>query len=174
MRMPKPKLSALLLLLSSLAFAQEGPGLGVPASPEEIAGWDISISPDGENLPAGSGTAAQGESVYVIECLVCHGPNGEGAIEPRLVGGHGTIDTANAVKTVGSYWPYATTVFDYIRRSMPFQLPGSLTDNEVYALTAYLLELNGIIDENLVLNADTLSAVEMPNRDGFVWAWEED
>ena len=167
------KLLALLLLMCPFAFAQEGPGLGVPASPEEVAGWDISIGPDGENLPLGSGTPAQGASVYATQCLVCHGPNGEGGLEPKLVGGHGTIDTPNAVKTVGSYWPYVATVFDYIRRSMPFQLPGSLTDNEVYALTAYLLELNGIIDEDTVLNAYSLRAVEMPNRDGFVWAWQE-
>lgn len=172
--MPMPKLSVLLLLLSSLSIAQEGPGLGVPASPEEVAGWDISIGPDGDNLPPGSGTVAEGAALYTLHCFACHGPNGEGAIEPRLVGGHGTINTANAVKTVGSYWPYASTVFDYIRRSMPFQLPGSLSDNEVYALTAYLLERNGIIDEDTVMNAETLPAVEMPNKDGFVWAWEEE
>ncbi|MGY8817590.1 MAG: c-type cytochrome [Pseudomonadales bacterium] len=171
--MPMPRLSALLLLLCSFTFAQEGPRLGIPASSKEVAGWDISIGPEGDNLPFGSGTSAQGASIYVTQCFACHGPNGEGGLEPKLVGGHGTIDTANAVKTVGSYWPYATTVFDYIRRSMPFQLPGSLTDNEVYALTAYLLEMNGIIDEDTVLNADTLPTVEMPNRDGFFWAWEE-
>lgn len=167
------KLSALLLLVSPFVFAQEGPGLGIPASPEEVAGWDISIAPDGENLPAGSGTVAQGMALYAAQCAACHGPNAEGGIEPRLVGGHGTINTPNAVKTVGSYWPYATTVFDYIRRSMPFQLPGSLSDDEVYALTAYLLEMNGIIDEDTVLNATTLPAIEMPNRDGFEWAWQE-
>jgi len=164
----------LILLLCPLTFAQEGPGLGVPASPEEIAGWDISINPEGENLPAGSGTVAQGAEIYAVQCLACHGANGEGTTNDRLVGGHGTIDTASAVKTVGSYWPYATTVFDYVRRAMPFQQPGSLSNNEAYALTAYLLEMNDIIDVGAVLNAETLSEIEMPNRDGFVWAWEEE
>lgn len=168
-----PKLSALILLFCPLALAQEGPGLGVPASAEEVAGWDISIAPDGENLPAGSGTVAQGAAIFATQCVACHGASGEGATNDILVGGHGTINTANAVKTVGSYWPYATTVFDYIRRAMPFQQPGSLSNNEVYALTAFLLEMNGVIDMETVLDADSLPALEMPNKDGFVWAWQE-
>ncbi len=172
--MPMSKFSICLLLLSPLVVAQEGPGLGVPATPEQVAGWDVSIAPDGEGLPPGSGTVAEGARVYATLCAACHGSEGEGMTNDRLVGGHGSLDTDNFVKTVGSYWPYATTVFDYIRRAMPFQLPGSLSDNEVYALTAFLLEMNGIIDEDMVMNAQTLPAVEMPNRDGFVWAWQEE
>ncbi len=168
-----------LLLVSSIFFscfslAQEGPGLGVPATPEQIAGWDISIDPSGANLPAGSGSVAQGAAVYMTYCLACHGEGGQGATNDRLVGGHGSLASDSPIKTVGSYWPYATTLFDYIRRAMPFTLPGSLTDEQAYALTAYLLELNGIIDEDTVINAQTLPAVEMPNRDGFVWAWIEE
>jgi cytochrome c len=166
--------SVLILLLCPLALAQESPELGVPASPEEVAGWDISIDPEGEGLPAGSGTVAQGAEIYAIQCFACHGANGEGATNDRLSGGHGSINTSSAVKTVGSYWPYATTVFDYVRRAMPFQQPGSLSNNEVYALTAYLLNINGILDEGTALNAETLPGIEMPNRDGFVWAWEEE
>lgn len=162
------------VLLASFALAQESPRLGVPASPEEVAGWDISIGPEGDNLPPGTGSVTQGAALYAVQCFACHGPNGEGAIEPRLAGGHGTLATANAVKTVGSYWPYGTTVFDYIRRSMPFQQPGSLSNDEVYALTAYLLNLNGIVDEQAELNAETLPAIEMPNRDGFEWEWQEE
>ena len=168
-----------LLLVSSIFFscfslAQEGPDLGVPATPEQIAGWDISIDPSGANLPAGSGSVAQGAAVYMTYCLACHGEGGQGATNDRLVGGHGSLASDSPIKTVGSYWPYATTLFDYIRRAMPFTLPGSLTDEQAYALTAYLLELNGIIDEDTVINAQTLPAVEMPNRDGFVWAWIEE
>jgi mono/diheme cytochrome c family protein len=171
-----PKLiTALSLLLTGVSvLAQEGPGLGVPATPEQIAGWDISIDPSGANLPAGSGSVAQGADVYMTYCLACHGEGGQGSTNDRLVGGHGTLATDSPVKTVGSYWPYATTLFDYIRRAMPFSLPGSLTDDQAYALTAYILQLNGIIDEDDVINAQTLPAVEMPNRDGFVWVWIEE
>jgi len=160
------------LLLCSFALPQEGPGLGVPATPEQVAGWDISIDPEGENLPAGSGTVAQGEAIYDAQCFACHGQNGEGATNDRLAGGHGSLATANATKTVGSYWPYATTVFDYVRRAMPFSQPGTLSNDEVYALTAYLLNINGIVDETTVLNAETLPLIEMPNRDGFFWSAE--
>lgn len=167
-----PNFLGLILLLCPFALAQESPGLGVPASPEEVAGWDISIGPEGENLPAGSGTVAQGASIYAAKCFACHGPDGEGATNDRLAGGHGSLGTDSAIKTVGSYWPYATTVFDYVRRAMPFQQPGTLSDDEVYALTAYLLNINGIIDESEILNAETLPAIEMPNRDGFEWSSE--
>jgi len=167
-------LSVLTVFLCPLVLAQEGPGLGVVASPEEVAGWDVSIGPDGANLPPGSGTVAQGAEIFAAQCAVCHGANGEGATNDRLVGGHDSLTSDNIVKTVGSYWPYATTVFDYVRRAMPFTQPGSLSDDEVYALTAYLLEMNGVIDEDTVLNAQTLPAVEMPNKDGFVWEWKEE
>ncbi len=155
------------------AAAQEGPGLGETPSPELIAAWDISVSPDGAGLPAGSGSAVEGAPLYLVNCLVCHGREGEGLLNDRLVGGHGTIGGPAARKTVGSYWPYATTIFDYIRRAMPYLQPQSLTNDEVYALTAYLLYLNGIIDENETMNSATLPAVDMPNRDNFVLAYQE-
>lgn len=161
-------------MLSSLSLAQEGPGLGVPATAEEIAGWSISISPDGDNLPAGSGTARQGQSTFTAKCSACHGMNGEGATNDRLVGGMGSLDSESPVKTVGSYWPYATTLFDYIRRAMPFLQPGSLTDEEVYALTAFILELNGIVGMDTVIDSSSLPQVIMPNRDNFVWMWSEE
>lgn len=153
------------------AHAQEGPGLGVAIDAGDYASWDISIEPDGENLPPGAGDAATGEVIYAEKCAACHGGDGTGGPNDPLVGGHGTLDTLDAVRTIGSYWPYATTVFDYIRRAMPFQAPQSLTDDEVYALTAYLLAQNGVIAEDEVMNARTLPEVRMPNRDGFVLAY---
>ena len=145
-----------------------GPNLGRVATAQEVAAWDISIPPSGAGLPAGGGTAKQGEAVYVAQCLACHGPKGVGKPADRLVGGVGSLATEKPVRTVGSYWPYATTLFDYTRRSMPATRPLSLTNEEVYAVTAYLLYLNGIIGENAQMNAQTLPQVKMPNRDGFV------
>ena len=153
------------------APAGEGPNLGVEATPEEVAEWDISIQPDGEGLPPGSGTPLQGEPVYALRCLSCHGPGGKGQLNDVLVGGHGTLNGPAPRKTLGSFWPHATTVFDYIRRSMPYQQPHSLSDDEVYALTAYLLFLNGIIGEDKVMDAATLPAVRMPNRGNFILAY---
>jgi S-disulfanyl-L-cysteine oxidoreductase SoxD len=155
------------------AIAQEGPGLGVPATAEQIASWDLDINPSGAGLPAGSGTAAAGKTVYEQKCLACHGKEGAGQPNDQLVGGHGTIKSAAAVRTVGSYWPYATTLFDYIRRAMPLVQPQSLSNDEIYALTAYLLALNGVIDENDTMNATTLPQVVMPNRDSFVVAYPQ-
>lgn len=163
-----------LALICPLSFAQQGPELGVPATPEQIAGWNISVAPNGANLPAGSGTVAQGAAIYSTQCIACHGVNGEGGSGDRLSGGHNTLASGSAIKTVGSYWPYASTIFDYVRRAMPYQQPGTLSNEQVYALTAYLLQINGIIDEDTVMNAKTLPAVEMPNKDGFVWSWMED
>jgi mono/diheme cytochrome c family protein len=148
--------------------SRETPNLGRVATPAEIAGWDISVPPDGRGLPPGSGTPAEGAAVYVQKCQACHGEKGVGGPNDRLVGGQGTLASKTPVRTVGSYWPYATTVFDYVRRSMPFFQPHSLTDSEVYAVTAYLLNLNGIIREQDVMNADTLPKVKMPNRDNFI------
>jgi len=158
-------------LVACSAIAQEGPGLGVDVTPEQVAGWAISISPDGAGLPMGSGTVAAGAEVYLSKCRACHGEEGAGQPNDRLVGGHDTISSDAPVRTVGSYWPYATTVFDYIRRAMPLMQPQSLTNDEVYAVTAYLLELNGIIDSGDVMNAETLQKVEMPNAGNFVWAY---
>jgi cytochrome c len=145
--------------------------LGVEATAEEISGWDVSIAPDGAGLPEGSGDAAAGVSIYNAKCLACHGEGGGGLLNDRLVGGQGTLATPAPIRTVGSYWPYATTLFDYIRRAMPYPLPHSLTSEETYALTAYILHLNGIIGERDVMNAQTLPRVVMPNRDNFVRAY---
>jgi S-disulfanyl-L-cysteine oxidoreductase SoxD len=143
-------------------------GFGQPASPEEIAGWDIDIAPDGTGLPPGSGTVAQGKALYERLGAKCHGAKGEGGDGvPPLVGGIGTLATDKPVKTVGSYWPYATTLFDYIRRAMPADRPQSLKPDEVYALCAYLLSLNGIVGEDAVMDATTLPQVVMPNHAGF-------
>jgi cytochrome c len=148
--------------------APVGPGLGRPATPAEIAAVDISVGPDGDGLPPGSGTPKQGADVYVAKCVACHGPEGANGINDRLVGGRGTLTSPSPVKTVGSYWPHATTIFDYVRRAMPYPAPHSLTDNDAYAVTAYLLHLNGIIGPDDVMDATSLPKVRMPNRDGFV------
>jgi cytochrome c len=145
-----------------------GPRLGRVATPQEVAAWDISIPPSGAGLPTGSGTAKQGEAVYVAQCQACHGPKGVGKPADPLVGGVGSLATAKPVRTVGSFWPYATTLFDYTRRAMPATKPLSLSSDEVYAVTAYLLYLNGIIGESAEMNAKTLPQVKMPNRDGFI------
>ena len=155
------------------AAAQQGPGLGQPISAADLAPWDISIQPTGAGLPAGSGTAATGAAIYAAKCIACHGEKGAGQPNDRLVGGQGTLTELAQVRTIGSFWPNATTVFDYIRRAMPFQAPESLTSDEVYALTAYLLALNGIIKEGDEMNARTLPRVRMPNRDGFVVMYPE-
>lgn len=149
----------------------EGPNLGRPATPAEVALWDISVPPDGIGLPPGSGNSADGAIVYAQKCQVCHGEKGAGQPNDRLVGGHGTLTSKKPVRTVGSYWPYATTVFDYVRRAMPYMQSRSLADEEVYAVTAYLLYLNGIIGEHDVMNAQTLPKVKMPNRDNFILAY---
>jgi cytochrome c len=157
-----------LLALSSAAFAQS-PNLGKPISPEDLASWDISIGPDGAGLPPGSGTAKQGEAVFAAKCQACHGAKGAGQPNDRLVGGQGSLPGDKpAIKTVGSYWPYATTLFDYVRRAMPFVESKSLSPDEIYAVAAYILNLNGVVGDTDVMNAQTLPAVKMPNRDGFI------
>lgn len=161
------------LLVLGATEAQEGPGLGVPATAEQVAGWDVSIGPDGAGLPAGSGTAAAGKSVYEAKCVACHGVDGAGRPNDQLVGGQGTIREAAPIRTIGSYWPYATTLFDYVRRAMPYVTPHSLTADETYALTAYLLAQNGVIGASDVMNATTLPKVVMPNRDNFDSAYRE-
>jgi len=164
-------LGVFLAALSAVAFAgssREGPKLGKPATPEEIAGWDISIPPDGSGLPKGSGDAKTGANIYAAKCASCHGSKGEGASAEELVGGKGSLATDNPTLTVGSYWPYATTLFDYIRRAMPADAPFSLSADEVYAVSAYLLYLNNIVGEGDVLDAKSLPKIQMPNRNGFI------
>ena len=163
-------LRALAVLLIAVPLSAQGPGYGLGRTPtaDEIKGWDIAISPDGKELPPGSGTAAEGSRVYTANCAACHGKTGKEGPNDVLVGGQGTLNTKKPVKTIGSYWPYATTVWDYINRSMPFNKPASLSANEVYAVTAYLLSLNGIIPNDEVMNAKTLPQIKMPNRNGFI------
>jgi cytochrome c len=148
---------------------------GAPITPEELAGWDIDVRSDGTGLPPGRGSVREGQQVYANTCAVCHGDKGEGKrVEgavggfDRLVGGQGTLAKPNPVVTVGSFWPYATTLFDYVRRAMPFHAPQSLTNDEVYAVSAYVLHMNGIVPEDAVLDAGSLPQVSMPNRDGFI------
>jgi mono/diheme cytochrome c family protein len=161
--------AAALVALCGAAAAQQSPNLGKAISPEDLAAWDISIGPDGAGLPPGSGTPQQGEAVFTMKCQACHNAKGAGQPNDRLVGGQGTLaGDKPAVKTVGSYWPYATTLFDYIRRAMPFPQSKSLSNDEVYAVAAYILNLNGVIGENETLDAKTLPQVKMPNRDGFI------
>ncbi|MEO8038703.1 MAG: cytochrome c [Betaproteobacteria bacterium] len=154
------------------ATAAAGPDLGRPVSDAEIAVIDIDIAPDGDGLPRGEGTVVDGIDLYMDKCAACHGPRGEGVTAPALAGGLGSLATAKPVRTVGSYWPYATTLFDYIRRAMPYDRPMSLTNNETYALTAYILWLNDIVGRKDVMDAQTLPKVRMPNRDGFVNGWD--
>src|SRR3989475_6350669 len=156
----------------SAAFAR-GPNLGTPIPPAEIAAWDISILPDGSGLPLGSGSPAQGSSIFAAKCAMCHGENGKGGQNAALVGGPPLTSGINATKTIANFWPYATTLFDFTRRAMPWPRPRTLTNDEVYALTAYILALNKIIGENDVMNATTLPKVRMPNRDGFIVRFPE-
>jgi S-disulfanyl-L-cysteine oxidoreductase SoxD len=143
-------------------------GLGQPATTADIRLWNIDVAPSGEGLPPGRGTVPQGATVYAAKCAKCHGASGTEGPMDRLVGGQHSLATTSPVKTVGSYWPYATTLYDYIHRAMPFDAPQSLTPDEVYSVTAWLLHRNGIIAENAVIDSSTLPAIQMPNRHGFV------
>jgi S-disulfanyl-L-cysteine oxidoreductase SoxD len=160
----------LTLLLGVAPLAGQTPkyGAGRPPTPEELRGLGPAIAPDGTGLPEGSGTVAAGREVFSANCARCHGEKGEGGVGPRLTGGQGSLATAKPVKTVGSFWPYATTVWDYINRAMPFDSPGTLKPPEVYALVAYILNLNGIVGPDNVMDAKSLPKIKMPNRDGFV------
>ncbi|TXM65325.1 cytochrome c [Methylobacterium sp. WL12] len=159
---------ALVLACAGAARATERLGIGRPASEAEIAAWNIDIDRDGRKLPPGHGSVAQGRAVFDAQCASCHGSRGEGGTGERLVGGQGTLASAKPLKTVGSFWPYAPTLFDYIRRAMPMNAPQSLSDDDVYAVSGYVLYLNGLIPERAVLDAATLATIRMPNRDGFV------
>lgn len=173
-------LAALGFAAPEFAHAQGYPGtfdFGAPASAQEIAAVAIAIAPDGKGLPAGKGTYAEGKTVYENACAACHGADLKGVVglpnmpsgpALRLSGGRGTLNTPNPVMTVESYWPHATTLFDYVRRAMPFLAPGSLAADEIYAVVAYLLAEGNVIDKATVLDAQTLPQVRMPNRDGFI------
>jgi S-disulfanyl-L-cysteine oxidoreductase SoxD len=164
-------LAIVAMAASSALSAADRYGFGRPATPQEIKGWDIDVSPSGAGLPPGRGDVRQGAAIFADKCAACHGAHGEGKPMPRLVGGIGTLRDKKPVKTVGSYWPYATTLFDYVRRAMPLDAPQSLSPDEVYAVSAYVLFLNGIVPQDAALDADTLPKIKMPNRDGFVSAY---
>ena len=156
------------LALAAAVARAEPPGLGQKITEADAAAWDISIMPDGTGLPEGSGTAAQGAKIFAERCSSCHGDNGKGTELGAAVVGGPPRATLDGGKTIRNYWPYATTLFDYIRRAMPYAQPNSLRNDEVYALTAYILSLNQLIGENDAMNAQTLPQVRMPNRDGFI------
>ncbi|HMF98843.1 MAG TPA: c-type cytochrome [Vicinamibacterales bacterium] len=162
--------AVLVLATPTVADAAQSPAFGVghAATPSEIRAIDIDIAPDGRGLPPGGATAAAGKDVYTRRCETCHGPTGTEGPQDILVGGRGSLSTAKPVKTVGSYWPYATTLWDYIRRAMPFDHPGTLTDMEIYGATAYILFMNGIVGEHDDVDQQTLPLIKMPNRNGFV------
>ena len=165
--------ASLLLAAGTFAVAAEPGhfGYGAAATPEQIKGWDIDVrGDDGAGLPAGSGTVARGEDVYAEQCAACHGTFGEGEGRfPKLVGGKGSLKLDRPEPTIGSYWPFAPTLWDYINRAMPMPAPHTLSGDDVYALTAYILNLNDIVPSEFVADRDSLPKVKMPNRDSFVW-----
>ena len=171
MRWPNSHIALFVVTIAGLAVAaraEERFHIGRAATSAEIKGWDIDIGPDGSNLPPGSGSVERGRVVFSEQCAACHGADGQGGVGDRLVGGQGTLASAKPMRTVGSYWPYAPTLFDYIRRAMPQNAPQSLSDQDVYAVSAYILNLNGLVPADAVLDAKALSAIKMPNRDRFV------
>ena len=173
--LPVAMLAFGLLVVVSGEFAsadvtKSSPKLGKAIMPEAAAKWDLSVFPDGTGLPEGRGTVAQGEKLFEEKCAVCHGPEGIGASAEELRGGKTEeLSGPSPDKNIGAYWPFATTLFDFTRRAMPMTAPGSLSADEVYAVTAYLLYLNGIIGKDAEMNHDALAKVKMPNRDGFIW-----
>jgi cytochrome c len=153
---------------SGSARSQALRDLGVALDDKALAAWDIDVAPNGSGLPPGRGDVATGQQIFARRCSACHGAGGEGKPADRLVGGQGTLATEHPIKTIGSYWPYATTLFDYVRRAMPYSNPQSLTPDEVYSVTAWLLFANGVVEASASLDARTLPQVRMPNRNGFV------
>ncbi len=164
--MSSSKAVVILCLLALPAWAA-GPNLGVPVSPNDIKAWDIDIAPNGDGLPPGRGNAIQGADLYAQACRSCHGKTGQAGAADELVGGVGSLATPDAERTAGSFWPYAPKLFDYIRRAMPWDHPGSLSNDQVYAVTAWILAQNGIIAPDTVMDSDRLPKVRMPNRGGF-------
>ena len=154
----------------AMSADENGGGYGIGKSPtdKEIRAWDIDVSPTGEGLPSGRGTVKQGAQVFADKCAVCHGATGMEGPQDRLVGGQNTLQTPNPVRTIGSYWPFATTLYDYIHRAMPYNAPQSLSPEETYSVIAWLLYQNQIIREDAVIDDQTLPRIQMPNRSGFV------
>ena len=176
MSMPRILVAAALVLAFAAGAAAQDSGLGKPLSEDDIKQWDIAVLPDGTNLPPGSGTAAEGAKIYAVKCSACHGDAAKGGVAPyypALVGGQPLTNGIDTVKTIANYYAYATTIFDYTRRAMPYNMPRSLSNDEVYSLTAYILALNKLIDENDVMDAKTLPQVKMPNRDNFIMPYPD-
>jgi len=172
------KLPALLVALVALPLLTSGAGAEQPASkrsglgrlahPDEIRAWDIDVRPDGQGLPAGSGSVRDGEALFQERCATCHGDFGEGTGRfPVLAGGRGSLDKESPIKTVGSFWPYAATLYDYVRRAKPYGNARSLSDDEVYAVAAYVLSLNDVVKDDFVFSRETLLTISMPNAAGF-------
>ncbi len=157
--------------LLPLACGAQSPNLGRQLTPEEIRKIDITVAPDGKGLPPGSGSVSAGAAVYAKSCQSCHGEKGAGKPQDQLTGGLGSLASNKPIKTPASYWPVATTLFDYIRRAMPITSPQSLTNDEVYAVTAYILSIDGIVSPDAVLDAKSLPRVKMPNKEGFISWW---
>lgn len=166
----RPALLVAAAVIQTTQAAPEGPKLGKPLTAQELAGLDINVFPDGSGLPSGKGTAVEGKAVYDAQCAACHGLKGTGGSAGELAGGS-ALNGPHPDQTVGNYWPYATTIFDFTRRSMPLNAPRRLSDDQVYAVTAYLLHINGIIDAGAEMNARTLPEIRMPNREGFTRIW---
>jgi len=164
-------IAALAICFVGSVQGQQHPNLGRPLTPEEVQKIDITVATDGTGLPPGSGSVSAGAAVYAQKCQSCHGPEGSGKPQDQLTGGVGTLTSAKPVKTPVSYWSSATTIFDYIRRSMPITSPQSLTNDEAYAVTAYILSIDGVVPKDAVLDAKSLPRVKMPNKDGFVRWW---
>jgi hypothetical protein len=175
MSTPRWARSSLALLIATAAGAvlAQGPDLGEEITPGDIAAWDITVMPDGSGLPSGRGTPAQGAAVFAQKCAACHGDNGKGGTNSALVSDRRRTSIDAAEKTIPNFWPYASSLFDYIRRAMPWQLPRSLSDDEVYALTAFLLAENKLIGPSELMDASSLPKVRMPNRDGFIVRFPE-
>lgn len=178
LKFPRATILTLALLIATMmvvALATSAPanagklGLGTKATSKQIKAWDIDVRPDGQGLPNGHGSVADGERIFLVKCALCHGEFGEGSGRwPVLAGGADSLDSENPVKTVGSYWPYLSTAFDYIHRAMPFGDAQSLKPNETYAILAYLLNMNDIVEDDFVLSKKNFTSVKMPNADGFI------
>src|SRR5262245_5828622 len=165
--MSTPRILVFLIACAPLSSWGQSPNLGQRIDPRDLVAWDIRASPDGSGLPPGSGTATQGAKIYAEKCVACHGENARGGSNVGLVGG-APIKNMDSARTIANFWPYSTTVFDFIRRAMPWQSPRTLSNDEVYALTAYILAENKLIGAGDVMNAQSLPHVKMPNRDGFI------